>query len=118
MDDLAGRHGACPAGIEEADKFAMAMRRHAAPEDGAVQDIERGANSVVMLVAFVVVRQGPASLPGLSGRPGWVRSRAWICDFVDRPHHGMGRGLHVEAECRGRRYPRPSPAKAGSWWSA
>jgi hypothetical protein len=21
------------------------------------------------------------ALPGLSGRPGWVRSRAWICDF-------------------------------------
>ena len=83
MDDLAGRHGAFH-GIEEADKFAMAMRRHAAPEDGAVQDIERGEQRGDA-VAFESCVRVP-HLPGLSGRPGWVRSRAWICDFssIDR----------------------------------
>jgi hypothetical protein len=103
-----------PAGIEEADKFAMAMRRHAAPEDGAVQDIERGEQRGDA-VAFVVVRQGPA-FAGLERQAGLGAVASLdLRLLVDRPHHGMGRGLHVEAECRGRRYPRPSRRKPDRW---
>jgi hypothetical protein len=37
--------------------------------------------------------------PLLSGRPGWVRSRAWICDFSSTlEHHGVGGGIDIEAD--------------------
>jgi hypothetical protein len=39
------------------------------------------------------------ALPGSSGRPGWARSSAWICDFlVERKHGGMLGRVHVGAD--------------------
>ena len=36
------------------------------------------------------------SEPGI-GKPGWVRSSAWICDFSSQ-HHGMGRRIDIQAD--------------------
>ena len=97
IDDLAGRHDAFH-GIEEADKFAMLMLRHAAPEDGAVQDIEPGEQRGDA-VAFVVVRQGTA----FAGLGGWFGIRAksghkGISNGSGWGSRGSGRFGHIENE--------------------
>ena len=78
MDVLAGRHLALDA-VEEADEFLMAMAGHVLADHGAVQHVERGEQrrGAVALVVVVIV----APRPFFNGRPGWVRSSAWICDF-------------------------------------
>lgn len=54
---------------EKADEFLMAMALHVSADDGAVEKAEGGA------VAFVL---HVPSRPFFIGRPGWVRSSAWI----------------------------------------
>src|SRR5271167_3832512 len=37
--------------------------------------------------------------PFFIGRPGWVRSSAWMCDFSSTDkHHRMRRRIHIEAD--------------------
>src|SRR5437763_8517594 len=78
VDDLAGGNFALD-GIEKADQLLMGVPLHAAAEHHAVQDVEGGEQGGGA-VALVVVGHGSA-LPDLSGRPGWVRSSAWIWLF-------------------------------------
>jgi hypothetical protein len=69
MDGLVGRHFTLD-GIEKADKFLVPVALHAAPDD---QDIEGGEQGGTV-----------AQRPFFIGRPGWVRSRAWIWLFSSR----------------------------------
>src|SRR6202042_513339 len=78
VDHLAGWHGPLN-GCDEADELLMPMARHAAADDLAFEHAERGEQGR-RAVAFVIVRVGCA-FPPLSGRPGWVRSSAWIWLF-------------------------------------
>ena len=76
VDGLAGRDGGFD-GVEEADELLMAVALHAAADDRAVQDVERGEQGGRAMALVVMV---PAR-PFFMGSPGWVRSRAWIWDF-------------------------------------
>src|ERR1700735_1308009 len=78
VDHLAGRHGPLD-GCDEADELLMSMARHAATDDLAFEHAERGEQGR-RAVAVVIVREGRA-FPRFSGRPGWVRSSAWIWLF-------------------------------------
>ena len=78
VDHLAGRHRGLD-GVEEAQELLVAVALHAAAEHRAVEHVEGGEQGGDA-VALVVVGHG-AGLAGLSGRPGWVRSSAWIWDF-------------------------------------
>ena len=75
MHQLAGRHGALD-GVEEADEFLVGMALHAATVHNAFQGVEGGEQGS-SAVPLVIVCHGSA-LPSLIGRPGWVRSSAWI----------------------------------------
>ena len=68
------------------------------PMTGAVQHVERGEERR-RAVALVVVGHGARPRPFFSGRPGWVRSSAWICDFssTDSTTAWAG-GCDVEAD--------------------
>jgi len=57
----------------------MAVALHVAADDRAVENVEGGEQGRGA-VALVVVRHG-AGAPLLRGRPGWVRSSAWIWFF-------------------------------------
>src|SRR5437867_9083015 len=64
--------------IQEADELLMPVTLHAAANHLALKQVERGEESgrAVALVIVIV----PAR-PFFMGRPGWVRSRAWIWLF-------------------------------------
>src|SRR4051812_25246730 len=66
-------------GVQEADELLMTMALHTSANDLAFEDIESSEQRrcAMALVAWVIV---PAR-PFFIGRPGWVRSSAWICDF-------------------------------------
>ena len=66
-------------GVEEADELLMAMAWHVAADDRAVEHVERGEQRGGA-VAHVVVGHG-AGRPFFIGRPGCVRSSAWIWLF-------------------------------------
>ena len=78
VDELAGRDVALQR-VEEADELLMPVALHVSAGDCAVQHVERGEQRGGA-VALVIVGHG-APRPFFSGRPGWVRSSAWICDF-------------------------------------
>ncbi len=78
VDQLAGRNRRFD-GVEEADELLMAVTLHVAADDGSVEDIERSEQGGGAM-ALVVVGQVPAR-PFFIGRPGWVRSSAWIWLF-------------------------------------
>ena len=63
-------------GVEEADELLMAVALHAPADDRALEHVE-GGEQRGGAVALVVVGHGPGR-PFLIGRPGWVRSSAWI----------------------------------------
>ena len=66
-------------GIEEADELLVPVALHAAADDVAIQHVqcsEQGGGAV----APIVMRHVPQR-PRLSGRPGCVRSSAWIWLF-------------------------------------
>ena len=75
MDRLAGRDLALD-GVEEADEVLMPVALHATADDLALQHVEGGEQGG-RAVALVIVGHGPGPTL-LQGRPGWVRSRAWI----------------------------------------
>ena len=96
VDDLAGRHGRLD-GVEEADELAVAVALHAAAEDGALEDVERG-EQCRRAVADVIVglcrgmarcerQRGPRSLQRLD-----------LAVLVDRQDNRMGGRVHVEAD--------------------
>jgi hypothetical protein len=63
--------------LRERDELLLAVPSHAVPD--TIEDIERSELSG-RAVAFAAVGHRPA-FSGLSGRPGWVRSSAWISLF-------------------------------------
>ena len=69
------------------------------------------ANKVVVplrLSSCVIVPH----LPGFSGKPGWVRSSAWILALlVDGQHHRMA----GRVPCTARRYPPPWRQTPDRW---
>jgi hypothetical protein len=79
MDCLVRRHRALDA-VEEADELLMAVVLHVPRDDRAVQHIEGSEERRCAVPLGVVCVIVPAR-PFFIGRPGWVRSRAWICDF-------------------------------------
>ena len=78
VDHLAGRHLGLDR-VQEAHELLMAVALHVAADHRPVEDVERSEQGRGA-VALVVVRHG-AGRPFFSGRPGWVRSRAWIWLF-------------------------------------
>ncbi len=75
VDHLAGGDGPLDGG-DESDELLMPMARHAAADDLAFEHAERREQGR-RVIALVIVGHGRA-LPRFSGKPGWVRSRAWI----------------------------------------
>ena len=65
--------------VEEADELLMPVALHVLADDRSVQHVERGKERRRAVALVVVGHGGPR--PFFSGRPGWVRSSAWICDF-------------------------------------
>ena len=96
VDRRARRHPAFD-GVEEADELLMAVLEHAAPDDGAVEDVEggeQGGNAV----ALGIVGHG-AAFAGLEreARLGAIEGLD-LALFVHREHHGVGRRVHVQAD--------------------
>ncbi|MCE3249174.1 MAG: hypothetical protein K0R61_856 [Microvirga sp.] len=61
VDDLAGRD-LCLNGVEEADDLLMPVALHAAPEHGAIEDVEggeQGGGAVALVVNGSWSRRGP-----------------------------------------------------------
>jgi hypothetical protein len=86
VDHLAGRHGALER-VEEADELLVPLALHAAADHRAVEHVERreqGGRAVALGVVGPCGAVGtphPTRVPQrpfFSGRPGWVRSSAWI----------------------------------------
>jgi hypothetical protein len=69
---------------------------HAAADDRAFEYVERGEQSGGAM-AFVVVGHGAAA--ALLDRQAWLGAieRLDLALLVERKHHGMGRGINVEA---------------------
>ena len=96
MDQLAGRDRRLDR-VEEADELLVPVALHAVADDRAVEHVERGEQRGGA-VALVVMGHR-AGRPFFIGRPGWVRSSAWICDLlVDREHDGMRRRVDIEPD--------------------
>src|SRR5947209_6472197 len=96
VDELAGR-GFALDGIEEADELAVAVALHAAADHGSVEHAEGGEQGG-RAMALIVVRHGLAT-PGLDRQPGLgAVERLDLAFLVEREHHGMRRGIDIEAE--------------------
>src|SRR5882724_8411952 len=78
VDDLAGGNVGLDR-IEKPYELLMAMALHAATDDIAFQDVERGTQGGGAM-PLVVMRHCRATAL-LDRRAGLVRSSAWICDF-------------------------------------
>ena len=79
VDDLAGRHLGLD-GVEEADELLVPVALHVAADDGAVEHVEGGEQRRWCRGAC---SRGSwcRARPFFIGRPGWVRSSAWIWLF-------------------------------------
>jgi hypothetical protein len=64
--------------LEEGQEPAMSVARPAGVGDAAGGDLQGGEQRGAVAEVVVGVPLGPA---GRTGREGWVRSSAWICDF-------------------------------------
>jgi len=96
VDELAGR-GFALDGIEEADELAVAVALHAAADHGSVEHAEGGEQGG-RAMALIVVRHGLAT-PGLDRQPGLgAVERLDLAFLVEREHHGMRRGIDIEAD--------------------
>jgi len=96
MDNPASRDLALN-GVEKADEFAVAVPLHAAADDGTIEHAEcrEQAGGAVPLI---VVRHRLAA-PGLDRQSGLSAvKRLDLALFVDRQHHGMGRGVDIEPD--------------------
>src|SRR5215813_10986202 len=78
MDQLAGWHLTLD-GIQETDECAVAVALHAAADHSSVEHAEGGEQGGGAM-PFVIVGHG-LTASGLIGKPGWLRSRAWIWLF-------------------------------------
>ena len=96
VDDLAGRHFGFDC-VEKADEFLMSMALHAAADNGAIEDVERGEQRG-RAVALVIVGEcsAPSRLHGQAGL-GSIEGLD-LRFFVDRKHDGMGGWIDVEAD--------------------
>ena len=94
MDEPAGRHRVIDL-IEEGDELLVAMARRTAPENRALQRVQRSEQRG-RAVADIVVSEGGA-LARLERQSGL---RAIECLnlalLVDGQHHGMARRRHIE----------------------
>ena len=77
MDNPASRDLALN-GVEKADEFAVAVTPHAAADDGTIEHAERR-------------EQAGRAVP-------LIVKRLDLALFVDRQHHGMGRGVDIERD--------------------
>jgi hypothetical protein len=66
-------------GIQEADELLMPMALHTSADHLAFEHVE-SSEPHRCAVALVVVGHRTGA-PFFIGSQGWVRSRAWICDF-------------------------------------
>ena len=78
VDSLSGRNLALD-GLQEADEFLMAMALHVVADDRSVEDVH-GREQGGRPVPLVIMGHGSGAAP-IIGRPGWVRSSAWIWLF-------------------------------------
>src|SRR5512133_2086930 len=94
VHDLADRHGGLDA-VQKPDELLIAVARHAAADDLALEYVERGEDRR-RAVSFVIVRHGraPAVLQG-QPRLGPIE-RLNLRLLVDREHYGMRRRIDVE----------------------
>ena len=74
----------------------MAMALHVAADDCAVEHIECGEQRC-RAVSLVVVGHGSGAT-FLRGRPGWVRSSAWIWLFSSREDNGVSWRIDIEPD--------------------
>ena len=79
VDDLAGRNLGLD-GVEEADELLMPVTLHAAADDSAFQHVRARRTGWWCRCAYSHA-SSCRSGPFLIGRPGWVRSSAWIWLF-------------------------------------
>ncbi len=78
--------------LSEADEFLVTMALHVPADNGAIEH-GKGGKQGGRAVALVVVVVVP-SLPFM-GRPGWVRSSAWIWALlVDRQQDSVSRWIN------------------------
>jgi hypothetical protein len=95
MNDTAGPDRALD-GVEELDELFMGVARHAAPDHGAVEDVEGGEQGGGA-VTLVVVGHG-AAFAGLDRQTGLgAVERSDLRFLVDRDDDGMDR-LSIGAE--------------------
>jgi hypothetical protein len=59
----------------------MAVALHALADDLAIEDIESGEQRGRAMTRVIVGDGAGPAPPRFIGRPGWVRSRAWIWLF-------------------------------------
>ena len=82
--------------LEEGQELAVAMPRLAGVGDAAgghLQGREQRGGAVVQVV------MGAPTLPGATGRTGWVRSSAWILGLlVHTQHDGVRRWVQVQPD--------------------
>src|SRR4051812_13415825 len=96
MDYLSGGDGSFD-GIEEFDEVLVTMLRHAASNDGAVENVEGGKQSGGA-VALVVMRHCPAfARLERQSRLGAVEGLD-LALLVDRNDDSMGWRVHIEAD--------------------
>ena len=89
LDRLVWRNGPLD-GVEETDEFLMAVALHAAADDGAIEDIERGEERGGAVALVVVGHGGAASGLQRQARLGTIKGLD-LGFFVNRQHHRMGR---------------------------
>ncbi len=96
VDNLAGRD-LCLDGVEEADELLMPVALHAAPQHGAIEDVEGGEQGGGAVALVVMGHGAGAALLQRQAGLGAVK-RLDLALLVDREHHGMGRRVDVEPD--------------------
>src|SRR5436853_4075610 len=96
-------------GVQETDELLVPVTLHAAPNDLAVEHVERGEQGGGA-VALVVMRHraGPPFLDR-QARLGTV-GRMYLALLVDREHEGVGRRIDIKSDVS-----RSLAANAGRW---
>ena len=86
---LSGRHLSLNS-IQEANELLVTMALHTSANDLSFEHVESSEQRRCSVALVVMGHRAGAAF--FIGRPGWVRSRAWICDFSSTEHDGMGGG--------------------------
>ena len=102
-------------GVEEADEFLMPVTLHAAPDDLALEHVERGKQSGGA-VALVVMRHRAGS-PLLQRQPrlGAVE-RLDLRFLIEREHDGVGRRIDIEPLAIPKGFLNSGIPSARPWW--